>query len=77
MLMALRKLPQHRSQLHQKDESLKVCQATFAAGKQSGLYNSAEGGSLANVPFVRRDRRDGEETSQWMRKENSDDRQKQ
>lgn len=48
--MALRKQPQHCSQTQQQDESLKVCQATFAAGKQPELYNSAgELGSISSV----------------------------
>lgn len=32
-----------RSQSHQRDESLKVCRATLAAGKQPELYNSSWG----------------------------------
>ncbi len=57
----LRKQPQHRSQSHQQDESLKVCQATFAAGKQPKLYNSA-GNRGAFSPYVGRDSRDKEGT---------------
>lgn len=70
MFVARSKQPQHHSQSHPQDESLKVCWATFVAGKHPDLYNSA-GGTGKN--FLRVQAETEEETqkkrdNRWARK---------